>query len=54
MGKRDFNSGDGTAVFRKRQKLVHETPTSEEVTSSDQLRNLLSFNQDLRNARHGK
>ncbi|OBS28058.1 hypothetical protein FPOA_01998 [Fusarium poae] len=53
MGKRDFNSGDGAAAFRKRQKVVHETPTSEEVTSSDQLRNLLSFDQDLRNARHG-
>ncbi|PCD42434.1 hypothetical protein AU210_004962 [Fusarium oxysporum f. sp. radicis-cucumerinum] len=53
MGKRDFNSGDGAAAFRKRQKVVHEAPTSEEVTSSDQLRNLLSFDQDLRNARHG-
>ncbi|KAM0557963.1 hypothetical protein ACHAPJ_005127 [Fusarium lateritium] len=53
MGKRDFNSGDGAAAFRKRQKITHETPTSEEVTSSEQLRNLLSFDQDLRNARHG-
>ncbi|KAF5025473.1 hypothetical protein F66182_2449 [Fusarium sp. NRRL 66182] len=53
MGKRDFNSGDGAAAFRKRQKIAHETPTSEEVTSSDQLRKLLSFDQDLRNARHG-
>ncbi|KAF5002340.1 hypothetical protein FGRMN_350 [Fusarium graminum] len=53
MGKRDFASGDGAAAFRKRQKITHETPTSEEVTSSDQLRNLLSFDQDLRNARHG-
>ncbi|KAM0194275.1 hypothetical protein ACHAPA_005181 [Fusarium lateritium] len=53
MGKRDFISGDGAAAFRKRQKITHETPTSEEVTSSDQLRNLLSFDQDLRNARHG-
>ncbi|KAM0354066.1 hypothetical protein ACHAPU_001101 [Fusarium lateritium] len=53
MGKRDFASSDGAAAFRKRQKITHETPTSEEVTSSDQLRNLLSFDQDLRNARHG-
>ncbi|KAF4447124.1 hypothetical protein F53441_9269 [Fusarium austroafricanum] len=53
MGKRDFNSGDGAVAFRKRQKIVHEAPTSEEITSSEQLRNLLSFDQDLRNARHG-
>jgi nucleolar pre-ribosomal-associated protein 1 len=54
MGKRDFANADGAAAFRKRQKITHEAPTSEEVTSSDQLRNLLSFDQDLRNARHGR
>lgn len=53
MGKRISSSGDGAEAFRKRQKITHETPTSEEVTSSDQLRKLLSFDQDLRNARHG-
>ncbi|KAM5348465.1 hypothetical protein ACJ41O_008289 [Fusarium nematophilum] len=53
MGKRISNSGDGASAFRKRQKITHETPTSEEVTSSDQLRKLLAFDQDLRRARHG-
>ncbi|RTE81674.1 hypothetical protein BHE90_003844 [Fusarium euwallaceae] len=53
MGKRVSNTGDGAAAFRKRQKITHETPTSEEVTSSDQLRKLLAFDQDLRRARHG-
>lgn len=53
MGKRVSNTGDGAAAFRKRQKITHETPTSEDVTSSDQLRKLLAFDQDLRRARHG-
>ncbi|KAH7133495.1 ribosome 60S biogenesis N-terminal-domain-containing protein [Dactylonectria macrodidyma] len=54
MVKRISNDGDdGAAAYRKRQKVVHEAPTSEEVTSADQLRNLLTFDQDLRNARHG-
>ncbi|KAH6899031.1 ribosome 60S biogenesis N-terminal-domain-containing protein [Thelonectria olida] len=53
MGKRASSGPDGATAFRKRQKVVHEAPTSEEVTSSGQLRRLLSFDQDLRNARHG-
>ncbi|CAM1511149.1 Fc.00g086620.m01.CDS01 [Cosmosporella sp. VM-42] len=53
MGKRTSHGGDGEAAFRKRQKITHETPTSEEVTSSEQLRSLLAFDQDLRRARHG-
>ncbi|KAJ3530389.1 hypothetical protein NM208_g9349 [Fusarium decemcellulare] len=53
MGKRVSNDGDGASAYRKRQKITHEAPTSEEVTSSDQLRKLLAFDQDLRRARHG-
>ena len=53
MGKRNSVGGDGAAAFRKRQKISHEVPTSEDVTSSEQLRELLAFDQDLRRARHG-
>ncbi|KAI5466588.1 ribosome 60S biogenesis N-terminal-domain-containing protein [Mariannaea sp. PMI_226] len=53
MSKRVSRGDDGPSAFRKRQKVVHEAPTSEEVTSGAQLRKLLSFNQDLRQARHG-
>ncbi|UNI22051.1 hypothetical protein JDV02_007976 [Purpureocillium takamizusanense] len=54
MGKRASNGGtDGAAAFRKRQKLAHEAPSSEDIESSDQLRRLLAFDQDLRRARHG-
>ncbi|KAL6860513.1 hypothetical protein ACO1O0_004541 [Amphichorda felina] len=44
---------DGEAVFRKRQKITHEVPAGEDVYSSDQLRKLLAFDQDLHRARHG-
>ncbi|KAJ0113905.1 hypothetical protein J7T55_010149 [Diaporthe amygdali] len=37
----------------KRQKVVHEAPTSEEIHTSRQLMQLLSFDQDLQKARHG-
>ncbi|KAF7557339.1 hypothetical protein G7046_g6064 [Stylonectria norvegica] len=53
MGKRTSFGGDGAAAFRKRQKITHEAPTSEEVTSGEHLRMLLAFDQDLRNSRHG-
>ncbi|KAL3955296.1 hypothetical protein ACCO45_010859 [Purpureocillium lilacinum] len=54
MGKRASNGGtDGAAAFRKRQKIAHEAPSSEDIESSDQLRRLLAFDQDLRRARHG-
>ncbi|KAJ6444252.1 ribosome biogenesis protein Urb1 [Purpureocillium lavendulum] len=54
MGKRASNGGtDGAVAFRKRQKVAHEAPTSEDVESGDQLRRLLAFDQDLRRARHG-
>ncbi|KND90361.1 Uncharacterized protein C14G10.02 [Tolypocladium ophioglossoides CBS 100239] len=54
MGKRASAGGaDGAAAFRKRQKIVHETPAGEDVSSGHQLRSLLAFDQDLRRARHG-
>ncbi|KPM37092.1 hypothetical protein AK830_g9475 [Neonectria ditissima] len=54
MVKRASNGvEDGATAYRKRQKVVHEAPTSEDITDGDQLRNLLTFDQDLRNARHG-
>ncbi|POR33652.1 Uncharacterized protein TPAR_06140 [Tolypocladium paradoxum] len=54
MGKRASAGGaEGAAAFRKRQKIVHEAPAGEDVLSSDQLRSLLAFDQDLRRARHG-
>ncbi|KAL1876555.1 hypothetical protein Daus18300_002799 [Diaporthe australafricana] len=37
----------------KRQKVVHEAPTSEEIHTSRQLMQLLAFDQDLQKARHG-
>ncbi|PNY24013.1 Uncharacterized protein TCAP_06067 [Tolypocladium capitatum] len=54
MGKRASAGGvDGATAFRKRQKIVHETPAGEDVLSGGQLRSLLAFDQDLRRARHG-
>ncbi|KFA73585.1 hypothetical protein S40288_02578 [Stachybotrys chartarum IBT 40288] len=53
MGKRSSAAADGAAAFRKRQKIVHEVPAGEDVTSADHLRKLLAFDQDLHRARHG-
>ncbi|KAL2200570.1 ribosome 60S biogenesis N-terminal-domain-containing protein [Corynascus similis CBS 632.67] len=53
MGKRFSHSLDGAAAFRKRQKITHEAPTSEEIHASRQLQQLLSFSQDPVRARHG-
>ncbi|KAK1759389.1 cell morphogenesis N-terminal-domain-containing protein [Echria macrotheca] len=54
MGKRFAPRGaDGGPSSRKRQKVVHEPPTSEEVNTSRQLRQLLAFSQDVTHARHG-
>lgn len=53
MGKRlsqGFSLGNES---RKRQKVVHEVPTSEEVHSARQLVQLLFCDQDLGKARHG-
>ncbi|KAG5925539.1 hypothetical protein E4U42_004195 [Claviceps africana] len=53
MAKRSAQGADGAAAFRKRQKLTQDAPTGEDVTSCEQLRGLLTFDQDMRNARHG-
>jgi nucleolar pre-ribosomal-associated protein 1 len=53
MAKRVAGSADGAAAFRKRQKITHDVPSGEEVSSADQLRKLLAFDQDLQRARHG-
>ena len=54
MAKRKSFGPEG-AHAGKRQKTshVHEAPTSEDVHTSRQLRQLLSFEQDLRKTRHG-
>ncbi|KAL5612560.1 hypothetical protein BROUX41_004342 [Berkeleyomyces rouxiae] len=60
MGKRQPRDREADALFqdgpmsiRKKQKIIHEAPTSEPITSSRQMRMLLSFDQDARKARHG-
>ncbi|KAK4103600.1 hypothetical protein N658DRAFT_557420 [Parathielavia hyrcaniae] len=52
MAHRFARGPDGRAS-QKRQKVVHEAPTSEEVHASRQLQQLLSFSQDPIRARHG-
>jgi nucleolar pre-ribosomal-associated protein 1 len=60
MGKRfsrggnDVAGGGGGPAARKRQKVVHEAPTHEEVHASRQLSQLLAFGQDAGRLRHGK
>lgn len=54
MGKRASIDADGAAAFRKRQKITHDVPTGEDVSSGEQLRGLLAFDQDMRRARHGE
>ncbi|PHH86480.1 hypothetical protein CDD83_10191 [Cordyceps sp. RAO-2017] len=53
MGKRASSCLNGVAVFRKRQKVAHDVPNGEDVQSSDHLRQLLAFDQNLRKVRHG-
>ncbi|KAJ3478979.1 hypothetical protein NLG97_g8434 [Lecanicillium saksenae] len=54
MGKRGSGmTSEGAAAYNKRQKTYHDVPTGEEVYDSDQLRMLLAFDQNMRNARHG-
>ena len=58
MGKRfsrgGFDTLAGGGAARKRQKVVHEAPTHEEVHTSRQLSQLLAFGQDAVRLRHGK
>lgn len=51
MGKRTSRGADANP--RKRQKIVHEAPTSEEIHNTRHLKQLLAFDQDLQKARHG-
>jgi len=53
MGKRPSRGPDSGDNPRKRLKVVHEPPTHEDVHTSRQLAQLLSFDQDLKKARHG-
>ncbi|KAK4227853.1 ribosome 60S biogenesis N-terminal-domain-containing protein [Podospora fimiseda] len=53
MGKRFDRGGDPSGAPRKRVKVVHEAPTSEDIHTSRQLRQLLIFDQDPARARHG-
>ncbi|KAM3526686.1 hypothetical protein NHJ13051_003305 [Beauveria bassiana] len=53
MGKRASGTSEGAAAYNKRQKTYHDVPTGEDVYASDQLRRLLAFDQNIRNARHG-
>ncbi|OAA55323.1 ribosome biogenesis protein [Niveomyces insectorum RCEF 264] len=50
MAKRHAPDGEGP---RKRPRIVHEAPTSEEIHSARQLMQLLAFDQDVERARHG-
>ncbi|POS79307.1 hypothetical protein DHEL01_v202310 [Diaporthe helianthi] len=52
MGKRARGTADASNPH-KRQKVVHEAPTSEAIHTSRQLMQLLAFDQDLQKARHG-
>lgn len=55
MPKRKPYGGDGLHAGKKQKtNHVHEAPTSEEVYTGRQLRNLLTFEQDLQKARHGE
>ncbi|KAI0874662.1 ribosome 60S biogenesis N-terminal-domain-containing protein [Hypoxylon argillaceum] len=54
MAKRKSYGGDGLHTGKKQKtNHIYEAPTSEEVHSGRQLGNLLTFEQDLRRARHG-
>ncbi|KAK4193754.1 ribosome 60S biogenesis N-terminal-domain-containing protein [Podospora australis] len=53
MGKRFDRGGDASGAPRKRVKVVHEAPTSEDIHTSRQLRQLLAFDQDPARSRHG-
>ncbi|OLN81189.1 Uncharacterized protein C14G10.02 [Colletotrichum chlorophyti] len=53
MPKRPSRGLEGVDAARKRQKVVHEAPTFEEVNHSRHLQQLLTFEQDQKRARHG-
>ncbi|KAB5523923.1 ribosome 60S biogenesis N-terminal-domain-containing protein [Coniochaeta sp. 2T2.1] len=53
MGKRSSMGGGAAEKPRKRVKVIHEAPSSEEIHTSRQLQGLLAPEQDLKKARHG-
>ncbi|KAI2637141.1 ribosome 60S biogenesis N-terminal-domain-containing protein [Hypomontagnella submonticulosa] len=54
MAKRKSHGGEGGYSGKKQKTAhVHEPPTSEDVYTGRQLRQLLAFEQDLRKTRHG-
>ncbi|KAF9881583.1 putative ribosome biogenesis protein Urb1 [Colletotrichum karsti] len=53
MPKRPSRGGLEADAARKRQKVVHEAPTFEEIHAARQLQGLLTFDQDVKRARHG-
>ncbi|ESA42852.1 hypothetical protein GE21DRAFT_5736 [Neurospora crassa] len=53
MGKRQLRGAENGDGPRKRQRVVHEAPTSEVIHTSRQLRQLLAFDPDLGRSRHG-
>ncbi len=52
MGKRKSRPSE-VENPRKRPRVVYEAPTSEEIHTARQLKQLLAFDQDMRKARHG-
>ncbi|TPX07345.1 uncharacterized protein E0L32_010767 [Thyridium curvatum] len=52
MAKRKPRGPEGENP-RKRVRIVHEAPTFEEIHAARQLKQLLTFDQDLQKARHG-
>lgn len=53
MKRRAADQVDTTKPPKRKRNIVVEAPTSEEVHSARQLHQLLTFEQDLRKARHG-
>ncbi|KAM0323499.1 hypothetical protein ACHAQA_008779 [Verticillium albo-atrum] len=53
MVKRQLREADVAIAARKRQRVVVEAPTHEDVSNARQLRQLLAFDQDVKRARHG-
>ncbi|KAM0270428.1 hypothetical protein ACHAQH_009447 [Verticillium albo-atrum] len=53
MVKRQLRDADAAVAARKRQRIVIEAPTHEDVNNARQLRQLLAFDQDIKRARHG-
>ncbi|KAL1874789.1 hypothetical protein VTK73DRAFT_143 [Phialemonium thermophilum] len=53
MSKRSSHGAEASEKPRKRLRVTHEPPSYEEVETSRQLRQLLTFERDAQKARHG-